>query len=232
VRGELLRAAGLSAGYGGVPVLRGIDLHVAAGEVVVLLGANGAGKTTTLLTLAGELPVLGGSVELLGASAHGRLDRRARAGVAYLPEGRGVLRSLTVKENLQLGLGDVERAFELGPELRRLAGRRGGLLSGGEQQILALARALAAEPRLVLADELSLGLAPVIVRRMLAAMRGAAERGAGVLLVEQHAAQALAFADRAYVLRRGEIVMSGPAPDLLDRLDELGSAYLTELETA
>jgi branched-chain amino acid transport system ATP-binding protein len=223
----VLRATGLRSGYGGIEVLHGIDLHVDAGEVVALLGANGAGKTTTLLTLAGELTARAGTVDLLGAPAAGRLDRRARQGLAYLPEGRAVLSTLTVRDNLLLGLGNKDRALELAPALRRLQRRRGGLLSGGEQQLLSLARALAADPAVMLADEVSLGLAPVVVRRMLAVIRQAAEAGAGVLLVEQHVAQALDVSDRAYVLRRGEIVMEGRAADLRCRLDEIGAWYMS-----
>lgn len=223
---RVLDVHGLVAGYDDLAVVHGVDLRVDAGEVVVLLGANGAGKSTTLLTIAGELPLLGGEIELFGEPASGRLDARTRAGLAYLPEGGSVLRSLTVAENLRLGRGR-HLSEELAPELASLAGRRGGLLSGGEQRLLGLARALAAEPSLLVADEFSLGLAPTVVTRLLGAVRVAADQGAGVLLVEQHAAQALAMADRAYVLRRGEVAIEGTARELRDHLDRVGDSYLT-----
>lgn len=229
---DLVRATGLEVGYGGVPVLRGVDLHVSAGEVVALLGSNGAGKTTTLLALAGELPLGSGSIELFGSPAHGRLHHRVRQGLAFVPEQRAVFRQLTVEENLRLGRGTVEAALGLVPELADKLGRRGGLLSGGEQQMLVLARALAAEPKLLLSDELSLGLAPIIVRRMLRAIREAADAGCGVLLVEQHAVDALRIADRAYVLRRGRVVLSGTGAELLERIDEVGDSYLSSASSA
>ena len=227
--GEVMLAArGLSAGYGGVPVLRDLDLEVRAGEVVLLLGPNGAGKTTALLALAGELPLGGGTVELFGAPARGRLDRRVRDGLAFVPEERGIFRRLSVSENLRLGRGTPAGALALAPELSTFRRRQAGLLSGGEQQILALARAIAASPTVLLADELSLGLAPVVVERMLGAVRRAADDGAAVLLVEQHARQALTVADRGYVLRRGTFELSGSAGELLERIDEVEGAYLTD----
>lgn len=222
----LVRTSSLAVGYGGVPVLRDVDLHVSSGEVVALLGSNGAGKTTTLLSLAGELSASSGTIELFGAPAGGRLHHRVRKGLAFVPEQRAVFRQLSVEENLRLGRGTREAALELIPELADKLGRRGGLLSGGEQQMLVLARALAANPKLLLSDELSLGLAPIVVRRMLQAIRDAANRGCGVLLVEQHAVDALRIADRGYVLRRGRIVMSGTGAELLGRLDEISDSYL------
>jgi ABC-type branched-subunit amino acid transport system ATPase component len=226
VSGPLLEAVGLSAGYGGVPVVHDLHLTVEPGEVVVLLGANGAGKSTTLRTLAGALPPVGGEVRWRGAATKAPLHRRARRGIGLVTEERSVFMGLSAQANLRLGRGPVPRALELFPELQPLLKRRAGLLSGGEQQILTLARALAAEPAALLADELSLGLAPLIVRRLLIAVREAADRGIGVLLVEQHAAQALAIADRGYVFRRGRVVMSGTAAELRRDFDEIRSSYL------
>ena len=224
--GEILLAArGLDAGYHGHPIVSGLDLEVRAGEVVALLGPNGAGKTTTLLTLAGDLPALGGSVELFGERTTSPLHRRARSGLGLVTEERSVFMNLTARENLRIGgVGDDEAA-SLFTELRPLLRRRAGLLSGGEQQMLTLARALARRPRLLLADELSLGLAPLVVRRLLGAVRRAADEwGIGVLLVEQHVQQALRIADRVYVMRRGQVVLEGLAREVGDQIE---AAYLT-----
>ncbi|MEM7143228.1 MAG: ABC transporter ATP-binding protein [Actinomycetota bacterium] len=224
----VLATSRLTAGYSDVPIIRDLDLRVDRGEVVALLGPNGAGKTTTMMTLAGEARVLGGTVDLFGSPATGRLHARAREGLAYLPEGRSVFGDISVKDNLRLGRGTIDAALASGPELTKLLGRRAGLLSGGEQQILGLARALAGRPRLLLADELSLGLAPIVVQRMLNAIRTAADdEGLGVLLVEQHAQQALAVADRGYVLQRGEIVLEGTADELLRDVERLTASYLS-----
>lgn len=209
-----LRATGLVAGYRDLAVVHGVDLEVGAGEIVALLGPNGAGKSTTLLTLAGDLPPLGGQVEWLGAPARGGLHVRAAQGLGFVPEERSVFMSMSVRDNLLLGSGGIEPAVALFPELKKLLNRRAGLLSGGEQQMLTLARTLAREPRVVLADELSLGLAPLVVDRLLAAIESAARtRGVGVLLVEQQARRALKVADRWYLMRRGKIVASGAAAD-------------------
>jgi len=206
--------------------VRDLDLEVHAGELVVLLGANGAGKTTTLKTLAGVLRPLGGEVLMAGRSAHGPLHRRVRGGLAYVPEERAVFGGLSVHDNLRLARGSRRAAIELFPELRQLDRRRAGLLSGGEQQMLTVARALSRAPRLLLADELSFGLAPLVVRRLLQVLRESADAGAGVLLVEQHAHQALAVADRAYVMRRGTVVLAGSAAEVADRVDSLRESYL------
>jgi branched-chain amino acid transport system ATP-binding protein len=222
----LISANSLSAGYGGQPVLRDLSLEVRAGEVVALLGANGAGKTTTLLALAGVLAPLAGSVTWLGSKERKRLQVRAREGLGYVPEARSVIGSLTTMENLRLGRGDPGIAIDLLPELKPLLGRRAGLLSGGEQQFLMLGRILAARPRLLLADEMSLGLAPLLVRRLLAAVREAADGGIGVLIVEQQVQNVLGVADRGYVLRRGSVQMEGTAAALVDRLDEIEASYL------
>jgi branched-chain amino acid transport system ATP-binding protein len=225
--GPLLEARGLDAGYGSLAAVRGLDLEVRAGEIAVLLGPNGAGKTTTVLTLAGALRPLGGEVRWLGRPVDAPLHRRARDGLALVTDDRSVFMRMTVAENLRLALGPRrERPLELFPELRDHVARRVGLLSGGQQQMLALGRALAAEPRLLIADELSLGLAPIIVSRLLHAVRAAADAGLGVLLVEQFAHSALEVADRAYVLQRGEVVLGGPADEVLERFDDVESAYL------
>jgi branched-chain amino acid transport system ATP-binding protein len=224
-----LAATGLSAGYGKVPVIHDLDLDVRAGEVVALVGANGAGKSTTLLTLAGALPVLAGTVALDGEVTTAPLHVRARQGFAYVPEQRAIFRRLDVAANLRLGLGDVDAALEIAPELEALLRRRAGLLSGGEQQILVLARALAARPGVVAVDEVSLGLAPLVVERMLGLLRDAADRGAGVIVVEQRLDNVLRTADRILVLRRGRIVLEGSTAELAARPDAIRAAYLTRL---
>jgi branched-chain amino acid transport system ATP-binding protein len=222
----VLEIRGLTVGYGAVPVVRGIDLRVGPGEVIALLGPNGAGKTTTIMAIAGVLPPLSGEVHFLGQPLRGPLHKRAQQGLSVVTEGRSVFMALSTATNLALGRGPTERALALFPELVPLLSRRAGLLSGGEQQILTLARALAARPEVLVVDELSLGLAPLVVRRLLDAVRAAADEGIGVLLVEQHARQALALADRGYILRRGEIRLEGSGRELLGRIDEIEAAYL------
>jgi branched-chain amino acid transport system ATP-binding protein len=223
----LLAAVGLSVAYGGVPVVRELNLEIKRGEVVALLGANGAGKTTTILALCGELQPAEGHVSWLGAKSSSSLAERARAGMALITEERCVLFGLTVAENLRLGRGDPELALELFPPLRDHLNRKVGLLSGGQQQILAVARALAAKPVMLLADELSLGLAPMVTAELLNAVRRASEeQGTGVLIVEQHVRKALAVADRGYVLRRGRCVLEGSSAELTRRIDEIERSYI------
>jgi branched-chain amino acid transport system ATP-binding protein len=224
----VLETDSLSTGHGGVAVTHDLDLRVGRGEIVALLGRNGAGKTTTLHTIAGVLPPVGGRVLIDGAAARGPLHKRARAGVALVTETRAIIRRLTVVENLRLGTGPIARGFELFPELEPLAGRKAGLLSGGEQQMLVLARVLAGAPKLLLVDELSFGLAPLIVRRLLTALREAArEQQTAVLLVEQHPIAALSVADRGYVLGGGRIALADDAGALRGRLDEIEQSYLS-----
>ena len=223
----LIEARGLTAGYGQLAAVRDLDIEVHAGELVALLGPNGAGKTTTLLTLAGWLKPLSGAVLWRGQETHRGLHRRSREGLALVPETRSVFMGLSVDANLRLGRGSPDRAYEIFPALRNLSRRRAGLMSGGEQQMLTMARALAGEPALLLADELSLGLAPLIVRRLLDTVREAADRGVGVLLVEQNTRHALSICDRAYVLQRGRIVLSGTAAELREREGDLTSSYLS-----
>jgi branched-chain amino acid transport system ATP-binding protein len=210
-------------------VVRDLDLHVGAGEVVALIGPNGAGKTTTLLTLAGELPALGGEVLLHGVGTKAPLFRRAQRGMGFVTEERSVFMRLTAAENLRVAGVAPDDAVELFPELTPLMQRTAGLLSGGEQQMLTLARAIARKPALLLADELSLGLAPLLVKRLLEAVRRAAtEQSTGVLLVEQHVRQALAIADRVYVMQRGQIAMSGTVDEVRGRIDEIEATYLSD----
>ena len=224
----LLEAKGLSCGYGSMSVVRGLDLPVVAGEVAALIGPNGAGKTTTLLTLAGELPPIAGEVWWQGQHTTAPMHRRCSQGLSYVTEERSVIMKLSTYENLRLANVTVESATALFPELERLLKRPAGLLSGGEQQMLTVARALGRSPSVMLLDELSLGLAPIIVRRLLQAVREATkERGVGVLLVEQHVRQALEVADRVYVMQRGRIVVSGSSEEIKGRLAEIEAAYLT-----
>ncbi|MBC48168.1 MAG: ABC transporter ATP-binding protein [Ilumatobacter sp.] len=227
---------GLSAGYGGVPIVRNLSLTVGAGEVVALLGPNGAGKTTTLLTLSGLLAPIAGQVDVLGATIVGvRPHLLPRRGVAHVPEDRSLFFDLTVEENIRLGsTGDRavrrdarDRALTLFPALQPLARRKAGLLSGGEQQMLAMARSLASEPKVLLVDELSLGLAPIIVEQLLQIVRNIAdETGCGVLIVEQHVHMALEIADRGYVLGNGKLRLEGQASDLAANRSLLEETYL------
>ncbi len=224
----VLEARGLCVGYGTQAIVHDVDIVVHPGEVVALLGPNGAGKTTTMLALAGELPLQAGEVLIDGVATTAPLHRRSKNGMSFVTEERSVFKSLSTVDNLRVGDVDVEEALGLFPELEKRLTVRGGLLSGGEQQMLTLARALTRKPRLLLADELSLGLAPLVVKRLLEAVRTAAdERGCGVLLVEQHVRKALRYADRAYVMRRGRIEMMGAASEMRGRLAEIEDSYLT-----
>jgi len=224
----LVEARGLSAGYGKMAIVREIDLRVGAGEVVALIGANGAGKTTTLLTLAGELSPLGGEVHFLGRATTAPMHVRCRRGLGYVTEGRSVIMGMSVADNLRLADVEPAVACELFPALEPILQRGAGVCSGGEQQMLSLARALGRFPKVLLADELSLGLAPMIVANLLETVRRAAdERGIGVLLVEQHVAKALEIADRVYVMVRGRIQMSGSADEVRRDLRKVEAAYLT-----
>jgi branched-chain amino acid transport system ATP-binding protein len=251
----VLDVRGLAAGRGGVSAVRALDLHVEEAEVVCLLGPNGAGKTTTLLTIAGVLPAIAGSVAVLGAPVPARRPHAlARRGLAFVPEDHGLFPGLTVAENLRLaqpgrrssarraGHGQEhghgqghgqrqershERVLDDLPELRPLLDRRCGLLSGGEQQLAGLAKALVARPRLLLVDELSLGLSPNLVARMLRILRReAAARGMAALVVEQQIRAALEWSDRAYVLAHGELVLADTASVLAARVDLVEQAYL------
>lgn len=224
----LIEAVGLSSGYGRMAVVHDVDLHVGAGEVVALLGANGAGKTTTLLTLAGELKPMDGEVRFLGEATTSPMHARCRNGLGYLTEERSVIMEMSVADNLKLARVEPEVAFGYFPQLERMMDRRAGLCSGGEQQMLSLARTLGRGPKALLADELSLGLAPMVVTSLLRTVRNAADHdGVGVLLVEQHVGQALKIADRVYVMERGRIVLSGTTEEVAGQIDRLEAAYLS-----
>jgi branched-chain amino acid transport system ATP-binding protein len=249
--GHALAVRDLNAGYRGVPVVRELNLEVRPGEVVALLGPNGAGKTTTLETIAGLNRPISGTVELSGEGIGGKpAHLLARRGIALVPEGRALFPGLTVHEHLRLAGGrgrgrgaagngpgngpgnrqsPEDELLEMLPELRKCRGRKAGLLSGGEQQMLAVGRALVTRPRLLLVDEMSLGLAPVIVERLLPILRRAAsELGSSVLFVEQHVALALEISDRAYILAHGRIRLEGTAAELRGRRELLAASYLGE----
>jgi branched-chain amino acid transport system ATP-binding protein len=236
----LLEVTGLSARYGAVAALRDVSLEVRAGELVALIGANGAGKSTLLRAIAGLVAPAAGRVTLDGRDVTGQApEAMIRAGVALVPERRRVFAPLTVLDNLELGgyalprgrdfrtrlAAGVEEAYRLFPVLRRRRDQLAGTLSGGEQQMLAIGRALMTRPRLLLCDEPSLGLAPLVVAEMMRLLSTLREAGTTILLVEQNARMALRFADRAYVLEVGSVVLSGAATDLLED-DQLKAAYL------
>ncbi|MCJ1688337.1 ABC transporter ATP-binding protein [Rathayibacter sp. VKM Ac-2927] len=223
-----LRAENLVSGYGPVRVLRDVSLHVQPGEIVALLGRNGAGKSTTLSTLAGLVTPTSGRVLLDGVARTDPPSHRVRGGLAYVIEERGVLLGLTAAQNLRLGRGSIADALAYFPEIEPHLRRTAGLLSGGQQQMLAVARALAGRPRALMIDELSLGLAPKFVERLMDALRAARDEGVGILLVEQHAQTALRVADRAYVLAEGRVALSGRADELLGDFRAVEAAYLGE----
>jgi branched-chain amino acid transport system ATP-binding protein len=232
---NLIETRNLVCGYGKLPVVRDLNISVGEGEVVCLLGANGAGKTTTLLTIAGALPALSGELEVLGRPvASAKAHEIARRGLGIVPEGRGLFYRLTVAENLRLrrhrqSTVSIEDVLGYFPALRGLLSRRSGLLSGGEQQMLALAGALVADPKVVMLDEMSLGLAPIIVEQLLPTVRDIADqRGMAVLLVEQHVLAALYVADRGYVLAHGAVVAEGSSAELRKDAELLEASYLGE----
>ncbi|MBL1066859.1 ABC transporter ATP-binding protein [Streptomyces sp. 7-21] len=232
----LLELRDLRVAYGAIEALRGVSLSVGAGEVVALLGANGAGKSTTLRTASGMLRPVSGEVVLRGERVDGIPSHQlVRLGVGHVPEGRRVFPRMTVLENLRMGAyrlrrpdpGDLERVFALFPVLAERRRQVAGTLSGGEQQMLAIGRALMGKPEVLLLDEPSMGLAPLIVQQIFGILREISAQGTTLLLVEQNAAQALELADRGYVLETGRVVMSGPAGELLAD-PRVREAYLGE----
>lgn len=232
----LLEVQDLCVSYGAIQALRGISLHVEPGEVVTLIGGNGAGKSTTLRSISGLLVPRSGAIRFDGREIHGQPPHcTAQQGLVHVPEGRGIFANLTVEENLQLGgwsrsdkaklRQDHDRALEFFPRVRERLRQNAGTLSGGEQQMLAIARALLARPKLLMLDEPSLGLAPQVVQTIFQVIREINREGVTILLVEQNASMALQVADRAYVLEVGSIQTSGPAAELATS-DEIRRAYL------
>ncbi len=234
----VLEVTDLTAGYNGLAVVRGVTVTVGRGEVVALLGPNGAGKTTTLKAVAGLLKPLGGTISVDGAATAGRPAHvLARRGVALVPEDRAIFADLTTRENLRVAASGKAKdreaeVLDLLPELRKCLNRKAGLLSGGEQQMLAVGRALVGRPKLLVVDEMSLGLAPVVVQRLLPVLRDVAARGTGVLVVEQHVHLALEVVDRAYVLTHGRLVMEGTAERLRSDEGLLAASYFGDQRAA
>ena len=232
----LLQVRALRVSYGGIQAVKGISLEVFAGELVCLIGSNGAGKTTTMKAITGTQPLVGGDVLYQGQSLSGTgAWDLVGQGLAMVPEGRGVFARMTVFENLQMGaylrddragIGqDIERMFTLFPRLKERRQQLAGTLSGGEQQMLAMGRALMSRPRLLLLDEPSMGLSPIMVDKIFEVIQMVAREGVTLLLVEQNASRALQIASRAYVMESGEISMSGPAHQLLND-PKVREAYL------
>jgi branched-chain amino acid transport system ATP-binding protein len=226
----MLEVEGVSTGYGRLPVLFDVSVRVGAGEMVALLGPNGAGKSTLLKTILGMLPIRSGSLIFEGRRLTAApANERFAAGISLCPEGRRVFKNLTVRENLLSGSCSVSRqdateqldvCYDLFPVLGQRQQQRAGSLSGGEQQMVAVARALMSRPRLLLVDELSMGLAPIVVGQLLESLRALCDRGLGLIVVEQHAARMIGFADRGVLLEKGQIVFTGPLPDAERRMEE------------
>ncbi|MFY8126148.1 MAG: ABC transporter ATP-binding protein [Hydrogenophaga sp.] len=234
----LLSVKGLKVSYGGIKAVKGIDFEVRENELVTLIGSNGAGKTTTMKAITGSLDMEAGDIEYLGKSIKGKgAWDLVREGLVMVPEGRGVFTRMTITENLQMGAyirkdkpgiaNDIERMFDLFPRLRERKDQLAGTLSGGEQQMLAMARALMSQPKVLLLDEPSMGLAPIMVDKIFEVVRDVSSQGVTVLLVEQNARRALLIADRGYVMDSGEITMTGVGKEMLDD-PKVRAAYLGE----
>ncbi|HYP70746.1 MAG TPA: ABC transporter ATP-binding protein [Variovorax sp.] len=234
----LLKVSGLKVAYGGIQAVKGVDFEVHEGELVSLIGSNGAGKTTTMKAITGTLPPLGGDIEFLGKSIKGRgaWDLVAE-GLVMVPEGRGVFTRMTITENLQIGAfirndkagiaQDIERVFATFPRLKERATQLAGTMSGGEQQMLAMGRALMARPKVLLLDEPSMGLSPIMVDKIFEVVQDVYKQGVTILLVEQNASRALQLADRGYVMESGLITMTGDAKVMLSD-PKVRAAYLGE----
>jgi branched-chain amino acid transport system ATP-binding protein len=234
----LLKVKGLKVAYGGIQAVKGVDLEVCAGELVTLIGSNGAGKTSTMKAITGSLPLVDGDIEYLGKSIRGKgAWDLVRDGLAMVPEGRGVFTRMTITENLLMGAyirsdkaamdEDLDKVFALFPRLKERRDQLAGTMSGGEQQMLAMGRALMSRPKVLLLDEPSMGLSPIMVDKIFEVVRDVYAQGVTVLLVEQNASRALKIADRAYVMESGLLTMNGPARELL--VDpRVRAAYLGE----
>jgi branched-chain amino acid transport system ATP-binding protein len=231
----VLQIQGLHSHYGPIQALHGIDIEVRQGQLVALVGANGAGKTTLLRAISGVQPVSAGTIRFGGADiTRMSADKRVRTGICQVPEGRQVFGPMSVEDNLRLGAytrpkselaADLERVFALFPVLKEKRALTAGMLSGGQQQMLAMARALMGHPKLLLLDEPSMGLAPLLIREIFRIVESLRDQGITIFLVEQNAHAALAIADIGYVIETGGIVLSGPGPELLDN-EQVQSAYL------
>ncbi len=234
----LLQVRGLKVSYGGIEAVKGVDFEVREGELVSLIGSNGAGKTTTMKAITGTLPLAGGDIEYLGESIRGQgAWDLVKKGLAMVPEGRGVFTRMTITENLQMGAyvrsdasaiaDDMDKVFATFPRLKERCDQLAGTLSGGEQQMLAMGRALMSRPRVLLLDEPSMGLSPIMVDKIFEVIREVSAQGVTVLLVEQNASRALQIADRGYVMESGLITLTGEARKMLDD-PQVRAAYLGE----
>ena len=234
----LLKVSGLEVAYGGINAVKGVDFEVREGELVSLIGSNGAGKTTTMKAITGLLPIKAGDIAFLGKSIKGRgAWDMVREGLVMIPEGRGIFTRMTITENLQMGAfirddkagiaQDIERMFALFPRLKERRSQLAGTMSGGEQQMLAMARGLMAQPKLLLLDEPSMGLSPIMVDKIFEVVEEVYKQGVTMMLVEQNASRALGIADRGYVMESGILTMAGDAQQMLND-PRVRAAYLGE----